>query len=131
MAEDNCLIAKMNFEGLPPGPKGSVFVDLTLEILANFNINLIATEKTTKKELKMTIDYEKYRIKKELREKLKSEYKKEFEISQNLERIDSNLERIFENTKEYCNASSDEIVSKKDELVNIFEKFYQEKWVIK
>jgi len=131
LAKDNCLIAKLNFEGLPPGPKGSVFVYLTLDILPNFNINLIATEKTTKKELKMTIDYEKYRIKKELREKLTSEYKKEFEINQNLERIDSKLEKIFENTKHYCNASIDEIVSKKEELINIFEKFYQEKWLIK
>ena len=30
----------MNFEGLPPGPKGSVFVDLTLEILAK-NVKIV------------------------------------------------------------------------------------------
>ena len=79
----------------------------------------------------MIIEYEKYRLNKEYRDKLVSEYKKGFAISQKLEKINSEFEEIFENVKENCNASNDETSSKKDELIDILEEFCQQKWVTK
>ena len=49
LTKDNLLIDKIRFDGLPPGPKGHILVEITLDIDANFNIELIAIEKITGK----------------------------------------------------------------------------------
>ena len=64
-AEKNCLIVEMNFTELPPGIKGTVSIQIVLEVDECLNLNLIATETITKKEVKMAVNYEQFRLKKE------------------------------------------------------------------
>ena len=52
LTKDNYSITKMNFDGLPPGPKGSLKIFITIDIDAYLNITLMAFEKSTKKEKK-------------------------------------------------------------------------------
>ena len=118
----NTLIEKVDFDGLPLGSKGSVHIEITLKIDAKFNIDLIISEKKTKKKTKISLEYESYRLKKDYINKLKSEYEKEYELIQDLDSMDSKLEGIFQKIKDISNASYDEIDSKKDEIKNIIEK---------
>ena len=122
LTKDNYLIGKMTFDGLPPGPKGQVSIEITLDIDENFNIDLTAIENITKKEMKMHIEYETYRLNEVFRKKLISEYNKEYAKRENLIKINSEIEEIFNNIKNNCNASNDELNSKKDEILDIFEK---------
>ena len=127
IAQNNCLIAELNFTGLPPGPKGIVSIQVLLEVDYYQNIYLSATDILTKKEVKILVNYEKYRLKQNYIDKLIPEYAKEFELNQRLENINSKIEKIFGDVKNDCKASSDEINSKKMEMTEILEKWYHKK----
>ena len=127
IAQNNCLIAELNFTGLPPGPKGIVSIQVLLEVDYYQNIYLSATDILTKKEVKILVNYEKYRLKQNYIDKLIPEYAKEFELNQRLENINSKIEKIFGDVKNDCKASSDEINSKKIEMTEILEKWYHKK----
>ena len=57
LTKDNLLIDKINFGGLPPGPKGHILVEVTLDIDANFNLCFLAVEKITGKYKNKNICY--------------------------------------------------------------------------
>ena len=118
----NILIEKVDFDGLPRGKKGSVHLEITLKLDPRFNINLIISEKTTKKETNILLEYESYRLKKDYINKLKAEYEKEYELIQDIDFMNYKLGGMIKNIKDISNASYDEINSKKDEIINIIEK---------
>ena len=127
IAANNCLIAELNFTGLPPGPKDTVSIQVVLEVDYYLNLYLIATESITKKEVKMQVNYEQYRLKKDFIDKLIPEYNNEFELNQRLENINSKIESVFDNIKKDCNYYNDEIESKKSEMTDILPKWYLKK----
>ena len=124
-AKKNCLIGEMNFTELPPGIKGTVSIQIVLEVDECLNLNLIATETITKKEVKMAVNYEQFRLKKEYMDKLILDYKKEFKLNQKLEKIKPEIEKMFGIIMEDCRTSFNEIDSEKIEFNKMVERWYQ------
>ena len=124
-AKKNCLIGEMNFTELPPGIKGTVSIQIVLEVDECLNLNLIATETITKKEVKMAVNYEQFRLKKEYMDKLILDYKKEFKLNQKFEKIKPEIEKMFGIIMEDCRTSFNEIDSEKIEFNKMVERWYQ------
>jgi molecular chaperone DnaK len=55
MARDNRLLGQFNLEGLPPAPRGVPQIEVTFDIDANGILNVVAKDKATNNEQKITI----------------------------------------------------------------------------
>jgi len=55
MAKDNRTMGRFHLTGLPPAPRGMPQVEVTFDIDANGIVNVMATDKATGKEQKITI----------------------------------------------------------------------------
>jgi molecular chaperone DnaK len=55
MASDNMSLGRFRLEGIPPAPRGIPQVEVTFDIDANGILNVVAKDKATSKEQKVTI----------------------------------------------------------------------------
>merc|ERR1739849_51969 len=76
MTKDNNLLGKFELSGIPPAPRGVPQIEVTFDIDANGIMNVSATDKSTKKENKITITNDKGRLSKEDIEKMVNEAEK-------------------------------------------------------
>ena len=122
LTKDNHFIGKMVFDGLPPGPREKNGIELSLDIGASFNIFVTAVEKTTGKCLNMGNMFSKERLDKNYMDKLIFEYQKEYERDKKITNIKSKIEEIFSWMQSNKNASDNEILNKKMELIDVVDK---------
>ncbi|KAI0831517.1 heat shock protein HSS1 [Trametes gibbosa] len=82
--KDNNLLGKFELAGIPPAPRGVPQVEVTFDIDANGILNVSASDKTTGKSSRITINNDKGRLSKEEIERMVSEaerYKAEDEAA--------------------------------------------------
>merc|ERR1712024_321614 len=80
------LLGKFNLDGIPPMPRGQPQIDVCFDIDANGILNVLALEKSTGKENKITITNDKGRLSQEEIEPMVSEaekYKAEDDANKN------------------------------------------------
>merc|ERR1711943_107676 len=65
MTKDNNLLGKFNLDGIPPMPRGTPQIEVTLDIDANGILNVSAMDKASGKNEKITITNDKGRLSKE------------------------------------------------------------------
>ena len=65
MTKDNNLLGKFELTGIPPADRGVPQIEVTFDIDANGILNVSAVDKTTGKEIKITIPNDKGRLSKE------------------------------------------------------------------
>lgn len=65
MTKDNNKLGSFNLDGIPPAPRGVPQIEVTFEIDENGIMNVIATDKGTSKNAKITITNNKGRLSKE------------------------------------------------------------------
>merc|ERR1712107_929458 len=65
MTKDNHLLGKFDLTGIPPAPRGTPQIEVTLDIDANGILNVSAVEKGSGKQEKITITNDKGRLSKE------------------------------------------------------------------
>ncbi|KAG2466106.1 HSP70 protein, partial [Polypterus senegalus] len=70
MTKDNNLLGKFQLTGIPPAPRGVPQIEVTFDIDANGILNVLAMDKSTGKENKITITNDKGRLSKEEIEKM-------------------------------------------------------------
>ena len=70
MTRDNNLLGKFELTGLPPAPRGVPQIEVTFDVNANGIMNVLAEDKTTGKQNKITITNDKGRLSKEEIEKM-------------------------------------------------------------
>jgi len=70
MTRDNNLLGKFKLTGLPPAPRGVPQIEVTFDVNANGIMNVLAEDKTTGKQNKITITNDKGRLSKEEIEKM-------------------------------------------------------------
>ncbi len=76
MTKDNHQLGKFSLDGIPPGPRGSPQIEVTLDLDVNGILNVSAVEKTTGKNNKIAITNDKGRLSKEDIERLVKEAEK-------------------------------------------------------
>merc|ERR1712048_42635 len=76
MTKDNNMLGKFELSGIPPAPRGVPQIEVTFDIDANGILNVSATDKSTKKENKITITNDKGRLSKDEIERMVSEAEK-------------------------------------------------------
>ena len=59
MTKDNNLLGKFELSGIPPAPRGVPQIEVTFDIDANAILNVVACDKSTGKENKITITNDK------------------------------------------------------------------------
>ena len=62
MTKDNNLLGKFELTGIPPAPRGVPQIEVTFDIDANGIFNVSAVDKSTDKENKITVTYDKGKI---------------------------------------------------------------------
>merc|ERR1711863_22848 len=88
MTKDNHLLGKFDLTGIPPAPRGTPQIEVTLDVDANGILNVSAVEKGTGKAEKITITNDKGRLSKEEIEKMVNDAEKfKSEDDQQKERI--------------------------------------------
>lgn len=65
MTKDNNQLGRFNLDGIPPAPRGVPQIEVTFEIDANGIMQVVATDKGTSKNAKITITNNKGRLSKE------------------------------------------------------------------
>jgi heat shock protein 1/8 len=76
LTKDNNSLGKFNLEGIPPSPRGVPQIEVTFDIDANGILNVLAVDKGTGKESKITITNDKGRLTKDDIEKMVNEAEK-------------------------------------------------------
>ena len=76
MTKDNHQLGKFSLDGIPPGPRGSPQIEVTLDLDVNGILNVSAVEKSTGKNNKIAITNDKGRLTKEEIERLVKEAEK-------------------------------------------------------
>merc|ERR1712127_77804 len=76
MTKDNAQLGKFSLDGIPPGPRGSPQIEVTLDLDVNGILNVSAAEKSTGKVNKIAITNDKGRLSKEDIERLVKEAEK-------------------------------------------------------
>merc|ERR1711978_138213 len=76
MTKDNHLLGKFELSGIPPAPRGTPQIEVTLDIDANGILNVSAVEKGTGKAEKITITNDKGRLSKEEIERMVNDAEK-------------------------------------------------------
>jgi heat shock 70kDa protein 1/2/6/8 len=110
--KDNNNLGKFELTGIPPAPRGVPQIEVTFDIDANGILNVVASDKTTGKEEKITITNDKGRLSKEEIEQMVNDaenYKQADEESFKTVEAKNNLESYLYNTK---SALTDEIKTK-------------------
>ena len=100
--KDNNLLGNFNLGGIPPMPRGSPQIEISIDIDANGILNVNAIEKSTGKSNKITITNEKGRLSKEqIEEMIKTAEKYKEEDEKKKENIDAKngLENYLYNLK--------------------------------
>ena len=93
--KDNNLLGKFELSGKPPGPWGVPHIEVTFDIDANGILKVFTTDKSTGKENKINIAFDKGRLSKEEVERMVAEaenYRDEDEKQRNRIRARNNLE---------------------------------------
>merc|ERR1712134_51535 len=107
MTRDNNLLGKFNLDGIPPMPRGQPQIDVCFDIDANGILNVLALEKSTGKEQKITITNDKGRLSQEEIERMVQEaekYKAEDDANKNRIEAKNGLEN-------YCYSLKSSITS--------------------
>ena len=76
MTKDNSQLGKFSLDGIPPGPRGSPQIEVTLDLDVNGILNVSAVEKSTGKINKIAITNDKGRLSKDDIERLVKEAEK-------------------------------------------------------
>merc|ERR1719510_2884444 len=76
MTRDNHLLGKFDLTGIPPAPRGTPQIEVTLDVDANGILNVSAVEKGTGKAEKITITNDKGRLSKEEIERMVNDAEK-------------------------------------------------------
>merc|ERR1712240_210129 len=76
MTKDNNLLGKFELSDIPPAPRGVPQIEVTFDIDANAILNVVACDKSTGKENKITITNDKGRLSKEEIDKMVSDAEK-------------------------------------------------------
>jgi L1 cell adhesion molecule like protein len=76
MTKDNNLLGKFELTGIPPAPRGVPQIEVTFDIDANGILNVMAVEKSTGKENKITITNDRGRLSKEEIERMVNDAEK-------------------------------------------------------
>jgi len=88
--KDNNLLGNFNLGGIPPAPRGTPQIEISIDIDANGILNVNAVEKSTGKSQKITITNEKGRLsKEEIEEMIKTAEKYKEEDDKKRENIDA------------------------------------------
>ncbi|KAF7793070.1 hypothetical protein EIP86_004176 [Pleurotus ostreatoroseus] len=74
--KDNNLLGKFELSGIPPAPRGVPQIEVTFDIDANGILNVSASDKTTGKSNRITINNDKGRLSKEEIERMVNEAEK-------------------------------------------------------
>jgi len=102
MTKDNHLLGKFELSGIPPAPRGVPQIEVTFDIDANGILNVSASDKSTKKESKITITNDKGRLSKDEIERMVNDaekYKKEDDIQRERIQAKNSLESYCFNMK--------------------------------
>ncbi|XP_057297148.1 heat shock cognate 71 kDa protein-like [Hydractinia symbiolongicarpus] len=131
MTKDNHLLGRFELSGIPPAPRGVPQIEVTFDVDANGILNVVAKDKSTGKDSKITIKNDKGRLSQAEvdrmvaeAEKYKDEddkQKEKVEVRNNLESYayqmkntvnDSNVkDKLSENDKELIIKTCDEVIS--------------------
>merc|ERR1712123_561705 len=76
MTKDNHLLGKFDLTGIPPAPRGTPQIEVTIDVDANGILNVSACDKSTGKQNKITITNDKGRLSKEDIEKMVNDAEK-------------------------------------------------------
>ena len=99
--KDNNLLDQFNFTGIPPAPRGVPQIEVTFNVDANGILEVLAKDKSTNKEHKITINNESGRLSQEqIDEMIKNAEKFKDEDEKNKKRFDKQNE--FENVLYQC-----------------------------
>ena len=104
--------------------KGQVKIEITFDIDAILNFNVTLVEKTTGVISNLVLRYEFDRLNENYMKKFISEYQNEYQKEEKMKSIRNKVEEIFGWIKDNRNSSNDEIISKKNELIEFIEKNY-------
>ena len=124
LTKDNHLIGIIKLDSLPLKKKGQVEIEITfdIDVILNFNVTLV--EKTTDVKSNLVLMYEFDRLNENYMKKFISEYQNEYQKEEKMKSIRNKVEEIFGWIKDNRNSSNDEIISKKNELIEFIEKNY-------
>merc|ERR1712119_243895 len=108
MTKDNNLLGKFELSGIPPAPRGVPQIEVTFDIDANAILNVMACDKSTGKENKITITNDKGRLSKEEIDKMVNDaekYKAEDDLQRERVSSKNDLESYAFQVKQACEDS--------------------------
>jgi len=113
LTSGNNLLGKFELTGIPPAPRGVPQIEVSFDIDSNGILNVMATDKTTKKSSKITITNDKGRLSKDEIEKMVKEaeqFAEEDKVTKEKIEAKNHLESVVYNMR---NSLKEENIKKK------------------